>query len=196
MLSKRCLILKQFAAFAFPVHVTVVINTHVFLDGCHTCKEIASTSTDAIKWALHTPTHAATHSRLHASWNQLEYQQQSPSCTNPAATRMKGCACMSQADTHHAASRNNALTTTRASTKACRSPHRSRMLTSLKSRSRTTPAHSKLCQGERNPEWNCEMHNDPKPTPRVHARITTPLTQPAWAGRRQQGVCTLILTQA
>ena len=41
--------------------------------------------------------------------------------------------------------------------------------------------------GRMNPrEWACEMRNGPNPTHRVHARITTPLTQSAWAGRRHR----------
>ena len=48
------------------------------------------------------------------------------------------------------------------------------------------PAHSTLCRANEPREWACEKRNGPKPTTRAHARIATPLTQPAWAERRHR----------
>ena len=68
-------------------------------------------------------------------------------------------------------------------------PHCSRMLTSLpghKSKSRITPAHSKLCWANKPGEWASDKQNGTNPTPRAHASITTPFTQPAWAQQRHR----------
>ena len=48
------------------------------------------------------------------------------------------------------------------------------------------PRHSTFCRANEPREWACEKRNGPKPTTRAHARIATPLTQPAWAERRHR----------
>jgi hypothetical protein len=81
---------------------------------------------------------------------------------------------MPQADAHHAASANNALTTTRTRRRACRSPHRSRMLTSLPgltSRSRAT-RHKHTLQGERNPCTRYSMGLRDGKRPKPHSQST------------------------
>ena len=77
------------------------------------------------------------------------------------AGQTQGHAHIKQTRIAHQASRHNALTTTRTSTRARRSPHRSRC-------SHHFPASKARAQ-------------HPKPTPRAAARIAT--RQPAWAGR-------------
>ena len=97
---------------------------------------------------------------------------------------------MPQADAHHAASRHNALTTTHThkhkSTPQPPLQQDAHISSRPQSKSIGTPAHNKLCRADETREWACEMRKGVKHTPRSHARITTPLTQRAWAGRRQR----------
>ena len=97
--------------------------------------------------------------------------------------------CMHATVTHHAASHHNALATSRTSTGARCNSHPTRMLTSLPgltSRSRATPAQAHVAKANEIRVWACEMGNGPNPTPRAHARIAKPLTQPAPADRRHR----------
>jgi hypothetical protein len=105
---------------------------------------------------------------------------------SPAAKQMKGNPRMPQADAHHASSRHNALTTARTSTTARRRPRAaaSSQLSPASSQHTSTPAQANFADPTR--ERACEKRNGPKPTPRVHASIAKPLTQPAPADRRHR----------